>query len=55
MSKKTYCAEDKCEIEILTKEEVEEELDKKQNEILVGNNEPSESLGNDGDIYLQYS
>ena len=60
--KKTYCAEDKCEFEVYTKEEVDELLNNKvesdevylKSSILNGTSTPSPNLGNDGDLYFKY-
>lgn len=43
--------EDYNKIEVYSKEDVD---NKKQKKILTGTSRPSDSLGEDGDIYLQY-
>lgn len=47
-----FC-ENHCKIEVPSKETFDEEKEKKQNKVLYGASAPANTLGVDGDIYIQ--
>lgn len=50
--KETYGVDENYnKVEVYSKEDID---NKKQNKVLSGTNNPSDSLGEDGDVYLQY-
>lgn len=45
--------ENNCKVEILSKKDIDSRLNEKQNKVLFGTTPPADTLGVDGDIYIQ--